>query len=145
MINTKRYRYNNKKIWKSKGRFRKVICRRKDMEHVHSIILIKRGDKYLNYFDERWGMYLFPNIKGNDIEEIKNKYNTNNVKYLFDKVHEKYSIPNKEKRTYHHYFYEVDKDINGEYFSLNALLKKEKVKENNGDNIKFIEKCYNNQ
>lgn len=66
------------------------------MEHVHSIILIKRGDKYLNYFDERWGMYLFPNIKGNDIEEIKNKYNTNNVKYLFDKVHEKYSIPNKE-------------------------------------------------
>mgnify|MGYP000952564515 CR=1 FL=1 len=85
------------------------------MEHVHSIILIKRGDKYLNYFDERWGMYLFPNIKGNDIEEIKNKYNTNNVKYLFDKVHEKYSIPNKETRTYHHYFYEVDKDINGEY------------------------------
>ena len=36
------------------------------MEHVHSIILIKRGDKYLNYFDERWGMYLFPNIKGKD-------------------------------------------------------------------------------
>ena len=114
------------------------------MEHVHSIILIKKGDKYLNYFDERWGMYLFPNIKGNDIEEIKNKYNTNNVKYLFDKVHEKYSIPNKEKRTYHHYFYEVDKDINGEYFSLNALLQKEKVKENNGDIIKFIEEFYNN-
>ena len=40
------------------------------MEHVHSIILIKKGDKYLNYFDERWGMYLFPNIKGNDSEEI---------------------------------------------------------------------------
>ena len=113
------------------------------MEHVHSIILIKRGDKYLNYFDERWGMYLFPNIKGNDIEEIKNKYNTNDVKYLFDKVHEKYSIPNKEKRTYHHYFYEVDKDINGEYFSLNELLQKEKVKENNGDIIKFIEEFYN--
>lgn len=115
------------------------------MEHVHSIILIKRGDKYLNYFDERWGMYLFQNIKGNDIEEIKNKYNTNNVKYLFDKVHEKYSIPNKETRTYHHYFYEVDKDINGEYFSLNELLQKEKVKENNGDIIKFIEEFYNNQ
>lgn len=26
------------------------------MEHVHSIILIKKGEKYLNYFDERWGM-----------------------------------------------------------------------------------------
>ena len=48
-----------------------------------------------------------------------------NLKYLFDKVHEKYSIPNKEKRTYHHYFYEVDKDINGEYFSLNELLQKD--------------------
>ena len=115
------------------------------MEHVHSIILIKKGDKYLNYFDERWGMYLFPNIKGNDIEEIKDKYNTNNVKYLFDKVHEKYSIPNKEKRTYHHYFYEVDKDINGEYFSLNALLQKEKVKENNvfiANIILFLSKLY---
>ena len=93
------------------------------MEHVHSIILIKRGDKYLNYFDERWGMYLFPNIKGNDIEAILNK----------------------ETRTYHHYFYEVDKEIDGEYFSLNELLQKEKVKENNGDIIKFIEEFYNNQ
>ena len=46
---------------------------------------------------------------------------------MFDKVHEKYSIPNKEKRTYHHYFYEVDKDINGEYFSLNELLQKEGI------------------
>lgn len=36
----------------------------------------------------------------------------------------------KETRTYHHYFYEVDKEIDGEYFSLNELLQKEKVKEN---------------
>ena len=64
---------------------------------------------------------------------------------MFDKVHEKYSIPNKEKWIYHHYFYEVDKDINGEYFSLNELLQKEKVKENNGDIIKFIEEFYNNK
>lgn len=56
---------------------------------------------------------------------------------------EKYSIPNKETRTYHHYFYEVDKEIDGEYFSLNELLQKEKVKENNGDIIKFIEEFYN--
>ena len=115
------------------------------MEHVHSIILIKKGEKYLNYFDERWEMYLFPNIKGNNIEEIKAKYNTDNVKYLFDKVHEKYSVPNKEKRTYHHYFYEVDNDVDGEYFSLNELLQKEKVKENNGDIIKFIEEFYCNK
>ena len=57
---------------------------------------------------------------------------------MFDKVHEKYSIPNKETRTYHHYFYEVDKDINGEYFSLNELLQKEKVNEN--EYTEFIKK-----
>ena len=53
------------------------------MEHVHSIIIIKKDNKFLNYFDDRWRMYLFPNIKGNDIEEIKKKYDTNNVKLLF--------------------------------------------------------------
>ena len=57
------------------------------MEHVHSIILIKKDGKYLNYFDDRWNMYLFPNIKGNDIDQIKKKFNTNEVKFLFDKVH----------------------------------------------------------
>ena len=55
------------------------------MEHIHSIILIKKDNKYLNYYDDRWGMYLFPNIKGNDIEKIKEKYRANNVKFLFDK------------------------------------------------------------
>ena len=33
------------------------------MEHVHSIILIKRGDKYLNYFDERWECIYFQILK----------------------------------------------------------------------------------
>ena len=47
----------------------------KYMEHVHSIIIVKKEDKYLNYFDKRWGTYLFPNIKGNNIEEIKKMYN----------------------------------------------------------------------
>ena len=46
------------------------------MEHIHSIILIKRDNKYLNYYDDMWGMYLFPNVKVNDIEKIKEKYHT---------------------------------------------------------------------
>lgn len=98
------------------------------MEHIHSIIIIKKGNKYLNYYDERWGMYLFPNLKGNDIEKIKNKYNTNNVKLVFDKVHEKYSVSHNEIRTYHHYFYEVTIDIDGKYFSIDELLADDKVK-----------------
>ena len=113
------------------------------MESVHSIIIIRKDNKFLNYFDDRWGMYLFPNIKGNDIEEIKRKYNTDEVKFLFDKIHDKYSVSHKENRTYHHYFYEVNADIDGEYFTLDELLKDQKVKEYNSDIISFIKEYYN--
>ena len=113
------------------------------MKSIHSIIIIKKGNKFLNYFDERWNIYLFPNIKGNDIEEIKKKYHTNNVKYLFDKVHDKYSVSHNENRIYHHYFYEVETDMDGEYFSLDELLADSKVKENNSDIIGFIREYYN--
>ena len=51
--------------------------KRGKIEHIHSIIIIKKDNKYLNYYEERWELYLFPNIKGNNIEEIKNKYNKN--------------------------------------------------------------------
>ena len=112
------------------------------MESVHSIIIIKKDGKYLNYYDERWGMYLFPNIKGNDINEIKKKYNTNDIKLLFDKVHDKYSVSHDKIRTYHHYFYEVNANIDGEYFTLQELLSNPKVKENNSDIISYIEEYY---
>lgn len=113
------------------------------MEHIHSIIIIKNEDKYLNYFDDRWGMYLFPNIKGNDIEIIKDKYGTDNVKLLFDKVHDKYSLPHDDVKTYHHYFYEVDTKLDGEYFTLGELLENPKIKKYNEDIIKYIEEFYN--
>ena len=112
------------------------------MENVHSILIIRKDNKFLNYFDERWNMYLFPNIKGNDIEDIKNKYNTDKVKLLFDKVHDKFSVSHNEVRTYHHYFYEIDADIDGEYFTLDELLKLPNVKENNSDIIELIKEYY---
>ena len=113
------------------------------METIHSIIIIKKDNKFLNYFDKRWSMYLFPNIKGNNIDEIKKKYNSDKVIFLFDKIHEKYSVSHHENRTYHHYFYEVDADIDGEYFTLDELLNDNKVKENNSDIIRFIKEYYN--
>ena len=113
------------------------------MEHIHSIIIIKHDNKFLNYYDENWKMYLFPNIKGNNIEEIKTMYNTNKVKFLFDRIHEKYSVSHDEIRKYHHYFYEVDADANGEYFSLEELLDDPKVKKYNEDIITFIKEYYN--
>lgn len=112
------------------------------MESIHSIIVIRRGDKYLNYFDDRWGLYMFPSIKGNDIDEIKKKYNSCNVKYLFDVVHDKYSVPYDKVKTYHHYFYEVLEDVPGEYFTFSELLDMNGVKEYNGDIIKFIRDFY---
>ena len=114
------------------------------MEHVHSIIIIKKGNKFLNYYDENWKMYLFPNIKGNNIDKIKNKYGTDNVKFLFDKIHDKYSVSHDEIRTYQHYFYEIggNIDIKGEYFTLEELLNNKEVKENNSDIIGFIKEYY---
>ena len=88
-------------------------------------------------------MYLFQNIKGNNIDEIKKKFNAINVKLLFDKVHEKYSVPNGEMKKYHHYFHEADANIDGKYFTLDELLNIEKVKENNADIIEFIKEFYN--
>ena len=112
------------------------------MDNIHSIIIIKKDNKYLNYYDERWGIYLFPNIKGNNIDEIKNKYKTDKVKYLFDKVHDKYSVTHGINREYHHYFYEVDTEIDGEYFTLDELLDNPKVKEYNSDIISYIKDYY---
>lgn len=50
------------------------------MEHISSIILIKKDNKYLDYYDERLNMYLFLNMKENDKENILNSklvYNNN--------------------------------------------------------------------
>lgn len=112
------------------------------MEHIHSIIIIKKNNKYLNYYDEKWGVYLFPNIKGNNLETIKSIYKTNNVKLLFDKVHNKYSVPHNEIRTYHHYFYEVNANLEGKYFSLDELLKNNEIKKCNADIIEYIKEYY---
>ena len=124
------------------------------MEYVHSIIIIKKGNKFLNIYDNRWDMLLFPNIKGNKIEDIikylKDSFHVNvkadNIKLLFDKVHEKYSVSHKENRVYHHYFYEVnDSNIKGNYYSLDELLSDDKIKKNNSDIIGYIDNYYLNK
>ena len=123
------------------------------MGHVHSIIIVKKDNKYLNIYDKRWDMLLFPNIKGNNIEDIVKYIEENfgtsikrdNIKLLFDKVHEKYSVSQEENRIYHHYFYEINADVEGNYYSLDELLSYEKVKMNNSDIIGYIENYYLNR
>ena len=92
------------------------------MGSIHSIIIIKKDDKFLNYYDDRWDMYLFPNIKRNNIDEIKEKYNTDNVRFLFDKEHDKYYVSHGENRTYHHYFYEVKSELYSKKNNVNKHL-----------------------
>lgn len=114
------------------------------MENVHSILLIKRDNKYLVYYNENWKMYLFPNIEGNNIEEIKKKYNVNKVKYLFDVKHKKYSVPHKEEREYHHYFYLLeDANVSGDYYTLDELLEIPEEQKYNLDIIEYIKEYEN--
>ena len=69
---------------------------------------------------------------GNDIIEEEHEY-TKDIKD---------SEPNDKNKIYHHYFYEVDVDIDGEYFSLDELLEKDKEKEYNSDIIEYIRDYY---
>jgi len=39
-------------------------------------------------------------------EKMKKKYNSCNVKYLFNVVHDKYSVIYDKVKAYYHYFYE---------------------------------------
>ena len=123
------------------------------MEHEHSIIIIRKENKYLNIYDERWQMNLFPNIKGHEEKKIKEYVEDElsipikEIKYLMEKHHEKYSLSHKENRKYHHYFYEVipstlEKQEKGNFYTLEELLKDPKEKENNEDIINYIKEYY---
>lgn len=136
------------------------------LEHTHAIIIIKNDkDEYLQYFDERWNCYLFPNCKltdENHITIIKNYISqqlnfecaTKNILYVTDKVHEKYSISANKMKKYHHYFYEVVKcnefvdnnqsknftinDLNCSWFSIPELESNERIQKVNKDIVDFI-------
>ena len=131
----------------------------------HAIIIIKNNKgKYLQYFDERWASFLFPNCKLiNDnhealiVESLNNKFNLNlgkiKVNYLMDKVHEKFSESDKIMKTYHHYFYDVqysklpkqvenktftNDNISFAWLTLNELENSPRILEVNSDIVGFI-------
>lgn len=91
------------------------------LEHTHAIIIIENNkNEFLQYFDERWNSYLFPNCKLIDkhhTHSIKNyllqnlnvKCETENIMYVMDKVHEKYSESANKIKQYHHFFYRIEK------------------------------------
>ena len=120
---------------------------------IHAIIIIKNKDKYLQYYDERWDSYLFPNMKLKKqftdidiIEYVENNLNKKVIDCTFIKniIHSKYSVSHKEVREYNHYFYLVnidnyDFDSNYKFFSIDELKNNKRIMEVNSDIVSYIE------
>lgn len=120
---------------------------------IHAIIIIKNKDKYLQYYDERWDSYLFPNMKLKKqftdidiIEFVENNLNKKVIDCTFIKniIHSKYSVSHKEVREYNHYFYLVnidnyDFDNTYKFFSMDELKNNKRIMEVNSDIVSYIE------
>lgn len=105
-------------------------------EKRHAIIIIKKDNEYLQYYDERWNGHLFLNCKlkdENDISKIKEEARKVlgpnkkiKVNYLWDIVHTKFSESAKIYKLYRHYFFDVNTKYLPEYmlekeFTLNQI------------------------
>lgn len=131
----------------------------------HAIIVIKnQKNEYLQYYDNRWNSYLFPNCKMNNKDDIDSiiqelqklfKINKENIKYLFvgEKKHIKYSESAKKEKEYIHYFYKItfenfpkilnknefeNENIKFKWFSIEELKNNEKIQKVNKDIISYI-------
>ena len=137
------------------------------MENKHAIIIIKnKNGEYLQYYDNKWDCYLFPNCEMDynlNIKNIEKTISGLNVDIIdislkMDKVHTKFSQSAKINKEYHHYFYLVkindDKNImvnkevviNGvkyKWFSYKELLDDERIKEVNSDIVGFVKEIEN--
>lgn len=134
-------------------------------EHIHSILIIKNHkDEYLQYFDNRWDSFLFPNCKltsefHKDLieqylsEKLNLAISNFNINYIMDKVHTKFSESAKVNKEYHHYFYNIQmvdmpeimqnptfkiNDITFKWFSLNELENDERIQKINSDIVSFV-------
>ena len=135
----------------------------------HAIIVIKNdNNEYLQYFDNRWNSFLFPNCKLDenfnedvikDYISIKLKINNSELEciYVADKVHTKFSESARKEKEYHHYFYKINiesipeimrkKSFNTEntkycWYSEDELKNDERIQKVNSDIVQFI-KEYN--
>lgn len=132
-------------------------------EKRHAIIIIKKDNEYLQYYDERWSGHLFLNCKlkdENDITNIKDMARTVigpnkkiKINFLWDIVHTKFSESAKIYKLYHHYFFQVntaklpqymlEKEfvLNGikyRWFSMDELKSDPRIQEINSDIVGWI-------
>lgn len=88
------------------------------IEHNHSLVVIKKRDKFLLYYDERWDCKLFLNYKTQErnneasiTERVAADLNLDRdslqCTYVSSRVQEKYSVSHQENRVYNHRLYEI--------------------------------------
>ena len=112
------------------------------MERKHAIIIIKNEEnKYLQYYDNRWESYLFPNCKIND------KTNYDKIK---EEIFGKYGIKinNINYKIYHHYYYKckIEKEfenrkIQFNWYSMEELLRDKRIQMVNSDIVEYVKEC----
>ena len=141
-------------------------------EHTHAIIIIKNNNgDYLQYFDNRWNSFLFPNCKlinANHqeliftklVEDLKLPIEITKFSLVFEKTHSKFSESAKTEKLYHHYFYEIDytfhssitqdnefsiNSVKFKWLSLSDLKSNPRIKEVNSDIIGYITEIEQNK
>ena len=116
----------------------------------------------MQYYDNDWKSYLFPNWKikdSSDLISIKNylkdylEINNENIIYIGIKNHNKFSERHQKFKDYAHYFYLIEikdypeymKQNNFEFnsntfkwFSYDELLKDKRIQEVNSDIVEYI-------
>ena len=131
----------------------------------HAIIIIKNNNnEYLQCYELNWKSYLFLNCKvkdENDLEPLKTcikeklGVEPQNITYLFNKIHSKYSVKHQKMREYEHYFYLVDIDTKTleakkefelndnkfKWFRMEELENDSRIQEVNSDIVKFIKEA----
>ena len=132
----------------------------------HAIIIIKNNNnEYLQCYESSWKSYLFLNCKvkeEKDLEPIKTcikeklGVEPQNITYLFNKIHSKYSVKHQKMREYEHYFYLVDidtktleakkefslNDTKFKWFGMEELEKNPEIMQINGDIIGVIKEWF---
>lgn len=131
----------------------------------HAIIIIKNNNnEYLQCYESSWKSYLFLNCKvkeEKDLEPVKTcikeklGVESQNITYLFNKIHSKYSVKHQKMREYEHYFYLVDIDTKTleakkefslndnkfKWFRMEELENDSRIQEVNSDIVKFIKEA----
>ena len=106
------------------------------------------GDILMNTLNKYNKNIYLASFDKNIIKYIKSKYKKGIITLLYRRNNYNFIITNyklisnNKIKTYHHYFYEIDDEIKGEYFTLNELLGKPKERKYNSDIINFIKAYY---